>query len=65
MTDILKVMIDDEIVELSKEKSEEIKASIDAELAKDESLTQATQKAKSDLLDKLGITADEAALLLK
>ena len=64
MSDTMKVMIDDEIIELSAEKSQEIKSAIDQELSDDQLLAQATQKAKSDLLSKLGITADEAKLLL-
>ena len=65
MSDIRKVMIDDEIIELSEEKSQEIKLAIDEELSSDQASLAIMQKAKSDLLDKLGITAEEAALLLK
>jgi hypothetical protein len=64
MTDIMKVMIDDEIVELSKDESEKIRLEIEAGLANDFVSTASAQKAKSDLLNKLGITADEAKLLL-
>lgn len=64
MSENMKVMINDEVIELSKEKTEEIKSAINTELANDEAVINAAQKAKNDLLDKLGITADEAKLLL-
>jgi hypothetical protein len=57
------IQIDDEVREMTNAEYAEYKANLEAE-AKIANDIEATASAKSALLERLGITAEEAALLL-
>lgn len=57
------IQIDDEVREMNDEEFDQYQASLEAEAAK-AAIDSAKAEAKAAVLERLGITADEAKLLL-
>jgi len=58
------VQVNDEVVELTGDEAQAFIDDRDATIAKNKALDEAQAMAKQAVLDRLGITADEAKLLL-